>query len=220
MRGRFITLEGGEGAGKSTQASRLAAWVREQGHRVVETREPGGSPGGEILRDVLVNAEADRWDAVGEALILSAARRDHLRQVIWPALRDGQWVICDRFADSTRAYQGYGHGLSAEALDILYELVAGPFGPDLTLILDMDPREGLRRARSRGPLTRFETLDIEFHSRVRLGFQEIAGREPERCSIIEADSDADTVTARILGCVRERIETWCADDDMIGGGVT
>ncbi len=220
MRGRFITLEGGEGAGKSTQARRLASWLRDQGHSVVETREPGGSPGAEALRAVLVEAPTDGWDAVGEALILSAARRDHLRRVIWPALRQGAWVVCDRFADSTLAYQGHGHGVSPEVLETLYELVAGPFGADLTLVLDLDPNVGLMRARTRGAMTRFECLDVDFHTRVRLGFLDIAGREPERCAVIPADGDESAVTTRMIRAVRARIEAWSADEDMVTGGVS
>ncbi|MBB4265820.1 dTMP kinase [Roseospira visakhapatnamensis] len=220
MRGRFITLEGGEGTGKSTQARHLAAWLRARGHTVVETREPGGSSGAEALRAVLVDAPVDGWDAVGEALLLSAARRDHLRHVIWPALRRGDWVVCDRFADSTLAYQGHGHGLAPETLEVLYELVAGPFGPDLTLVLDLDPNVGLMRARARGAVTRFEALDIAFHARVRLGFLDIAGHEPERCTVIAADGDEDTVTARTIKAVQARIEAWSADEGMLTGRVS
>jgi len=220
MRGRFITLEGGEGAGKSTQACYLADWLRVRGHKVLETREPGGCWGAEALRGLLIDPpDGTHWDPVGEALILSAARRDHLRQVIWPALDQGTWVICDRFADSTVAYQGYGHGIPLDTLETLYDLVAGPFAPDLTLILDLDPVVGLARARSRGALTRFERLDAAFHGRVRAGFLDIARRTPERCAVIAADGEEEVVTRRTLDALEASMRTWAEDEaDAVSGG--
>lgn len=136
MRGRFITLEGGEGAGKSTQVRLLADALRRAGHDVVVTREPGGTPGAEQIRALLVQGDTGRWDAVTEALLLFAARRDHLVKTIWPALDRGDWVVSDRFSDSTLAYQGYAHGMGTELIERLYALTVGEFQPDLTIMLD------------------------------------------------------------------------------------
>jgi len=217
IRGRFITLEGGEGAGKSTQARRLAATLRDRGLEVIETREPGGSEGAERLRSVLLDGAADCWDPVSEALIFAAARRNHLQHTIRPALDRGAWVICDRFADSTTAYQGYGHGVSLETLETLYDVTAGPFGPDLTLILDVPPTTGLSRAALRGVVNRFEGLDRAFHHRVHLGFHDIAVREFERCILIDAMGAEDTVAARVQAAVEARMADWAADADAVGG---
>ncbi|MBB4284737.1 dTMP kinase [Roseospira goensis] len=216
-RGRFITLEGGEGTGKSTQARRLAQALRRRGLSVVETREPGGSPGAELLRAVLLEAPAECWDAMSEALILSAARRDHLATTIRPALARGDWVVCDRFADSTLAYQGFGHGVDPATLEQLYDLAVGPFGPDLTLVLDLDPQVGLERAKARGAETRFEHLDIGYHHRVHMGFIDIVAREPERCAMISAAGDEETVEGRILAAVEARMAEWSADADAVEG---
>jgi dTMP kinase len=204
--GRFITLEGGEGAGKSTQISRLADWLKTRGRDVVTTREPGGAPGAEMIRKLLVEGPAERWDGVTEALLHFAARRDHLRTTVWPALERGAWVISDRFADSTRAYQGYGHGLEFEALDRLYEVAVDGFRPDLTLILDLPVEAGLARAAARrGVETRYESLPPEFHQRVRTGFLEIARTEPKRCTVVDASKDIDTIGAAIARIVAERL---------------
>lgn len=204
--GRFITLEGGEGAGKSTQVARLAGWLRSRGHEVVATREPGGSPGAEMIRKLLVEGPAERWDGTTEALLHFAARRDHLRQTVWPALTRGAWVISDRFADSTRAYQGYGHGLDLGTLERLYEAAVGDFRPDLTLILDLPVDAGLARAGARrGVETRYESLPREFHERVRDGFLRIAKAEPKRCAIVDASSDVETVAAAITYLVAKRL---------------
>ena len=143
--GRFITLEGGEGAGKSTQIARLKAWLEGRGKTVVATREPGGSAGAEMIRKLLVEGPAERWDGQTEALLHFAARREHLRTTVWPALASGAWVVSDRFADSTRAYQGYGHGLDLATIERLYEVAVGDFRPDLTLILDLPIETGLPR---------------------------------------------------------------------------
>lgn len=204
--GRFITLEGGEGAGKSTQVARLAGWLRSRGHEVVATREPGGSPGAEMIRKLLVEGPAERWDGTTEALLHFAARRDHLRQTVWPALTRGAWVISDRFADSTRAYQGYGHRLDLGTLERLYEAAVGDFRPDLTLILDLPVDAGLARAGARrGVETRYESLPREFHERVRDGFLRIAKAEPKRCAIVDASSDVETVAAAITYLVAKRL---------------
>lgn len=212
-RGRFITLEGGEGAGKSTQQRRLSAWLRDSGCEVVETREPGGSPGAEEIRKLLVTGTAGRWDAVTEALLHFAARRDHLVQTVVPALERGAWVVCDRFADSTMAYQGYGHGLGREVVTALCDLVVGDLAPDLTLVLDLPVEEGLARAGRRNGTQdagaagedRYEQMDIAFHQRLRDGFHDIVAREPERCLLIDAMGDADTVAERIRAAVIARL---------------
>ena len=209
-RGRFITLEGGEGAGKSTQQRGLAAWLRAGGLEVVETREPGGSAGAEEIRKLLVTGEAARWDPMTEALLIFAARRDHLRQTIEPALARGAWVVCDRFVDSTMAYQGYAQGLGREAVETLYKLVVGDLMPDLTLVLDIPIEEGLKRAKHRNGSTaeaedRYEQMDIVFHERLRAGFHDIVAREPARCVLIDAAGDADSVAARVAAAVSERL---------------
>lgn len=204
-RGRFITLEGGEGAGKSTQARRLATLVGGRGHEVMVTREPGGSPGAEAIRALLVDGATDRWDPVTEAILHFAARRDHLRLTIRPALERGAWVVSDRFADSTRAYQGIVQGAGLDLVEQLYALAVGDLAPDLTLVLDLPVDEGLRRAASRGGENRYERMGIDFHLRLRTAFLEIAAAAPGRCMVIDADADEDTVARRIAAAVAERL---------------
>lgn len=205
--GKFITLEGGEGSGKSTQVKALAAALRDSGREVVETREPGGSPGAEAIRELLIHGESDRWDAVSETLLHFAARRDHLRRVIWPALNEGSWVISDRFADSTLAYQGYGLQLGADFVRRIYDLTVGDFRPDLTFILDLPVQEGLARAAARrGGGERYEGMGIAFHERLRAGFLEIAKAEPERCLVVDAASPAEAVTERLRAALTERLQ--------------
>jgi dTMP kinase len=204
--GRFITLEGGEGAGKSTQIARLKAWLEGRGHRVTATREPGGSPGAEMIRKLLVEGPVERWDGTTEALLHFAARREHLRSTVWPALKRGDWVVSDRFADSTLAYQGYGHGIERRIFEQLYDVAVGAFRPDLTVILDLPVETGLKRAAARrGSETRYESLPIEFHSRVRAGFLEIAKGEPKRCVVIDATGEVDTIAQAIADAVTERL---------------
>jgi len=207
--GRFITLEGGEGAGKSTQIAALAERLRQAGRDVVTTREPGGAPGAEAIRALLVSGATDRWDPLSEALLLFAARREHLVRTIWPALKQGCWVLCDRFADSTMAYQGYGHGVDRALIEALYRAAVGAFRPDQTFVLDLPVDEGLRRANFRetsvaGPEDRFERMDRAFHERLRAGFLAIAAAEPERCSVIDASGTADAVAARIWQAVSDK----------------
>jgi dTMP kinase len=204
--GRFITLEGGEGAGKSTQIARLRAWLESRGHRITVTREPGGSPGAEMVRKLLVEGPTERWDGTTEALLHFAARREHLRSTVWPALKRGDWVVSDRFADSTLAYQGYGHGVDRRIFEQLYELAVGAFRPDLTIILDVPIEIGLKRAAERrGAETRYESLPRDFHARVRTGFLEIAKREPKRCIVIDATGSVDAIAAAIAEAVKERL---------------
>ena len=204
--GRFITLEGGEGAGKSTQVTRLRDWLEKRGNAVVATREPGGAPGAEMVRKLLVEGPAERWDGTTEALLHFAARRDHLRSTVWPALTRGTWTISDRFADSTLAYQGYGHGVDRTMLADLYRISVGDFHPDLTLILDLPIEIGLARAAARrGTETRYESLPTTFHERVRAGFLDIAAANPSRCVVIDANRDIDAIAEAIINAVRERL---------------
>jgi dTMP kinase len=205
-RGRFISLEGGEGAGKSTQIARLADALSRTGVPVRVTREPGGAPGAEAIRTLLVQGEPGRWRPMTEALLHFAARSEHVEATVFPALAAGEWVVCDRFADSTMAYQGYGQGLGRDTVAALYRTVLGDFAPDLTLILDVPVDIGLRRAASRrNDETRYERMDRAFHERVRQGFLDIARREPERCVVIDAARDADAITADILATVAQRL---------------
>jgi dTMP kinase len=205
-RGKFITLEGGEGAGKSTQAALLAAGLRDAGIAVLATREPGGAPGAEQIRALLVDGTVDKWDPAAEALLHFAARRDHLIRTVWPALEQGRWVISDRFADSTMAYQGYGLGLGREAVESLYRIAVGDFAADLTIILDLPVEEGLRRAAGRrGTTHRYERMGLDFHERLRQGFLDIARREPERCVVVDGATEVDKVQAAIHAKVSERL---------------
>ena len=204
--GFFISFEGGEGAGKSTQIRRLAERLQAAGHDVVVTREPGGSPGAEAIRELLVNGAADRWSPVTEPLLMYAARRDHVERVIRPALAQGKVVLCDRFADSTRAYQGAGGDAPASLIASLEEHVLAGTVPVLTLILDLPAEVGLRRAEVRGGAARFESKGLPFHERLRAGYLEIARREPERCVVIDADAELDAVTAAIADAVTQRLD--------------
>ena len=204
--GRFITFEGGEGAGKSTQVRLLEQDLRAAGCTVVVTREPGGSFGAEAIRALLVSGEVNRWDPWTEALLHSAARRDHLLRTVWPALEKGAWVLCDRFLDSTMAYQGYGHGLDPRGIEQLVCLVMGSFRPHLTLILDLPVEEGLRRAAGRGGgEDRYERMGLDFHRRLRQGFLEIARLEDRRCVVVDATRPADAVQAEVARLVRLRL---------------
>jgi dTMP kinase len=206
-RGKFITLEGGEGAGKSTQARILKAALEARGRRVVLTREPGGSPGAEQIRALLVSGDPQRWTALAETLLFLAARADHLARLIEPSLAEGAWVISDRFSDSTFVYQGIARGLGVEKVRSLHEAAFGDLKPDLTVILDLPAEEGLRRAQGRGEgaETRFEKFDSRFHERLRGAFAELAARENSRCVLIDAGKDQDTVAASVWACLEERL---------------
>jgi dTMP kinase len=205
--GRFITFEGGEGTGKSTQVRRLAGRLHEAGQEVVLSREPGGSPGAEEIRRLLVTGEADRWTSTAETLLLYAARSDHLDRVIRPALERGAWVLCDRFADSTRAYQGAAGGVSPGLLSALEHEVLDGDSPDLTLVLDLPAAAGLERASGRGGSeNRFESKAGGFHDRLREAFLEIAVAEPERCVVIDAAAEEDEVARAVWSVVRERLQ--------------
>ncbi|MFL5268787.1 MAG: dTMP kinase [Stellaceae bacterium] len=203
--GKFITIEGGEGAGKSTQVRLLAEALGRAGIPVRVTREPGGSPGGEAIRRLLLEGEGERWDAISEALLLVAARRVHVRRVIAPALAEATWVVSDRFADSTLAYQGYGKGIPLDQLAAFHRFALDDFAPDLTLILDLPAEIGLARAAIRSTADRFERLDHEFHQRLRRGFREIASSNLTRCVLIDASGDLQAVHSAVLAAVRERL---------------
>ena len=207
MTGRFITLEGGEGTGKSTQIRRLAAALEEKGIQVLATREPGGSPGAEQIRKLMVEGEPGRWDAITETLLAYAARADHVARTIGPALRAGSWVISDRFNDSTFAYQGAGRGVPRETIRRIDAAVLDDFQPDLTLVLDLDVKLGLERALSRGPSeNRFEKFGSDFHEKLRQSFMDIARRNPERCRVIDASGTEDQVAEAILAAVSRRFD--------------
>lgn len=196
MSARFITFEGGEGAGKSTQAARLVAQLREQGIDVVPTREPGGTPGAEAIRALVVEGEPDRWDAVTEALLMNAARADHVARLIRPALAAGRWVVCDRFVDSTLAYQG-AKGLAAADLLETHRFATGDLWPDLTLVLDLPIALGAARAAARGGSDRFERTGGDFHDRVAAAFRHVAHQEPDRVRLIDAAGEPDVVAAAV-----------------------
>jgi len=204
-RGRFITFEGGEGAGKSTQVRLLAEALSRRGLDVVTTREPGGAPSAERIRTLLVEGEA-RWDPVTEALLHTAQRREHLVRTVWPALERGAWVISDRFADSTTAYQGAGQGVTPEQLGALYWMIAGEFRPDLTIILDLPVEEGLKRAAGRGGKEdRYERMGMDFHQRIRDAFATIARTHPERCVVISALGVPDDVHKSVLAAADAKL---------------
>ena len=211
-KGKFITLEGGEGAGKSTQARLLAEWLATRGIATVVTREPGGTPLAESIRGLLLGALDGSTDALTEALLFNAARRDHALRLIRPALDAGKWVICDRYADSTRAYQGAGGQLDGSIVQRLEDWVTADARPDLTLILDLPEAVGLQRATARhaaspvgGIRDRFESADLAFHLRLRLMFLRIAGSEPDRCTLIDAQPAAEAVAEVIRAAVSQRL---------------
>jgi dTMP kinase len=200
---RFITLEGGEGAGKSTQARLLAERLKAAGIDVLVTREPGGAPNAEAIRALLFGGGG--WDRTTELLLFAAARREHLVQTIWPALAARRWVVCDRFADSTMAYQGYALGLGADAVEAVNAVTIGTFAPALTLMLDLPVEIALARTKQRGGKSdQFESLDGDFHERLRRAFLAIAKQAPKRCRVIDASGPPAAVAAAIWSAVAER----------------
>ena len=209
--GVFISFEGGDGAGKSTQIAKLAEALRAAGRDVVVTREPGGSEGAEAIRALLVEGAADRWSPIAEALLMYAARADHLQRTILPALDRGGVVISDRFADSTMAYQGLAGDLGEDAVKRLHALVVGDRDPDLTLVLDLPPQEGLARAGARAGSAkdakeaRFEEKGSAYQRRVREAFLKIASDNPARCAVIDAAGAPDDVAGRVLAAIRARL---------------
>lgn len=205
--GRFITLEGGEGAGKTTLAKALAAGLQARGLETLITREPGGTPNAEALRHLLVEGETGRWSPLAETLLLYAARADHVERLIKPALEAGTWVICDRFSDSTRAYQGAAGGLAAERIAQIDAACLDGLGPDLTFMVDLDPELGLERTRTRGEdATRFERQPSAFHHALRQAFLEIANADPDRCVILDGSQSPDIVFERALLAIQDRLE--------------
>ena len=212
-RGRFITFEGGEGAGKSTQAGLLADTLRTAGCDVVVTREPGGSPIAEAIRGLLLDNEAGPRGALTEALLFAAARADHLEALIRPALARGAWVISDRFADSTRAYQGGAGALPAGVIDQLEHMVVGDSRPDLTILLDLPAATGLARAQARqresgradAAADAFEARDLVYHERLRAAFLAIAEAEPRRCVVLDGTRPSGTIAAEVWSVVSDRL---------------
>jgi len=203
--GLFITFEGGEGTGKSSHAKLLVERLRGMGRDVVHTREPGGTPQGEALRGLLLGGDVARWSAQAEALLNYAARDTHLRDVIRPALARGAFVVCDRFMDSTRAYQGFAGGASMTLIDRLEAEIVGETRPGLTLVFDVEPEVGLARAGRRGSADRFESREMAFHRKLREGFLEIAAREPGRCVKIDSNRPVETVSEEVWSTVADRL---------------
>ena len=208
--GKFITFEGGEGAGKSTQIKHLAAHLESQGIPVLTTREPGGSEGAEAIRELLVTGEPDRWDASSEALLNFAARRNHVETVIKPALEKGIWVLSDRFADSTTVYQGLAGGLGEDNIKKLYDLTLGTFAPDLPPILDLPAELGLKRSNRRHQISasnedRYERKDKAFHQDLRAGFRKVARDNPERCVLVDATGSEEKIEKAIRRILKDRL---------------
>lgn len=208
MRGKFITFEGGEGTGKSTQAAMLAGHLESYGLAVALTREPGGSPGAEIIRHVLLTGAAKPLGADVEAMLFAAARDDHVQCTILPALQSGKWVVCDRFADSTRVYQGTLGQVDQKLINVLERVSVGELSPDLTVILDLPVQVGLERAKLRrgnAEADRFEGEGAEFHEKLREAYLAIAAREPDRCVVIDASAAKDVVADAIWQAVQSRL---------------
>ncbi len=206
--GRFITFEGGDGCGKTTQSRRLLKTLETAGVPAVLTHEPGGTPGADAIRALLVQGDAARWNPMSELLLHFAARADHVERVIRPALEAGTWVICDRFVDSTLAYQGYGQGVEAKLLHQLHQLSIGGMEPELTLVFDMDTETALARARVRdNGKNRYEKMDVGFHRRLHEGFRKIARENPERCVTIDASGTIDAVHEAVITAVNTRLGT-------------
>ena len=204
MTGRFLTFEGGEGAGKSTQARLLAATLKDRGIEVVLTREPGGTEGAEAVRGLLLGGSIGRWDSRAEALLFAAARADHVEKLIRPALAAGRWVICDRFLDSTRAYQG-AQGVADDDVTALHRFGSQGLMPDRTLLLVLPPEQGAERAalRDAGEDDRFSARDAGFHRRVARGFDAIAAAEPDRVRRVDASADQESVAATVLAQITD-----------------
>jgi dTMP kinase len=206
MAGFFISLEGGEGGGKTTQNNRLCSWLQEQGYDVVQTREPGTTPGGLAIREILLRGDVDRWLPMSELLLFYAARHDSVERVIKPALAAGKVVVADRFIDSTLVYQGYGRGLPLETINTIRRAAIGDLMPDLTLIFDVDAKTALRRSEGKYKGEhRFEQIGEEFHARIQHGFHDVAAKNPDRCALIDAIQPLESVTAEMFGIVKTRL---------------
>ena len=209
-RGRSITFEGGEGTGTSTQIKKLAERLNAAKLRTLVTREPGGSPGAEIMRHLVLSGMGKLLGSDAETLLFAAARDDHVRTVIEPALNQGTWVLCDRFFDSTRAYQGSLGSVPMGVIKAMQRVTIGDLKPDLTIILDLPVELGLKRAaerRSSGTPDRFEGEDLRFHEELRQAYRQIAAEDPQRCALIDADADPETVAARVWKALRDHVFT-------------
>ena len=206
MNNLFITFEGGEGSGKSTQVGLLKDYLDSQSLNTIITREPGGTPSAKILRDLLTRGKVDKWTAMSEALLMWAARYEHIVDVIDPALKAGKNVICDRFYDSTYAYQGIAHNLGIDKMEKLKELIIGDIEPDLTFILDIDPKIGLKRSLERSNLeNRFESYDIDFHNKIRNAFLNISKQNKDRCIVIDASISKQEINKIIISEINQLI---------------
>jgi dTMP kinase len=203
-RGRFVTLEGGEGAGKSTQLRRLVRRLEALGLDLLVTREPGGTEGAEAIRELIVHGPAERWRPLSELYLFMAARDDHLQRAILPALERGAWVVCDRFADSSRIYQGYAGELGIELVDRLQAPLLAGHLPDLTVLLDLPVEAGMARCAARGAMARFEAKGRAYHERVREGFLMLAAREPRRFVVVDASRDEEAVADAVWQAVATR----------------
>jgi dTMP kinase len=222
-RGRFITFEGGEGSGKSTQIKTLSERLNGTKLRNIVTREPGGSPGAEIMRHLLLSGMGKLLGPDAETLLFAAARDDHVRTVIQPALNQGTWVLCDRFSDSTRAYQGRAGRVAPSILNAMQRVTIGDLKPDLTIILDVPVEVGLKRAAARrglGAPDRFEAEDLKFHEDLRDAYRQIAAEDPQRCVLIDASAEPDTVAARVWTAVRDHLLTIATSASPTSATVT
>ena len=198
MRGKFITFEGGEGAGKSTQITFLKETLLARGHRVLQTREPGGTKNSESLRELILHPPERVWSPMTELLLHFASRHEHIENFIVPALQDGRWVLCDRYIDSTIAYQGYGKGIDVTLIQKLHAFIQNDLNPDLTFIFDIPVEVGLSRAQRRGTSDTYENMDLSFHQNLRKGFIEIARNDPNRCYIVDGTAKIDNIRRNIL----------------------
>ena len=204
-RGQFISFEGGEGAGKTTQAEKLVAALDAAGIEAVLTREPGGTYGAERIRDLVLEGTSDRWSGMTELLLMYAARLDHVEKLIRPALERGAWVVSDRFADSSLAYQGIARGLGETKVTALHDVVMDGFAPDLTILFDIDPVMAQRRVETRGEaLTRFDGESMEFHNSLRDAFRKIAGDNPERVVTVDAVGPKERITTQVFAAIAKR----------------
>ena len=207
MRNQFITFEGGEGSGKSTQINLLHNFLIEKGKDVVSTREPGGTPSAEIIRDLLTKGDADRWSPATEALLMWAARSEHVEKLIKPSLDKGKWVLCDRFYHSTYAYQGVGHNLGIENMRIIKKIIIGEITPNLTFILDIDPVNGIGRTKNRvSNEDRFEKMNLAFHNNLRKAFIQFSKKNPKRFIVIDAELSLEKISEIISSEVQTRFQ--------------
>jgi len=194
MKNYFITFEGGEGSGKSTQIDFLSDFLKKKGAKVLSTREPGGTPSAEIIRDLVTKGDPNKWTPLTESLLMWASRTEHVEKLIRPSLEDGKWVLCDRFYHSTYAYQGIGHNLGIEKMKAIKNIVLGDFKPDLTFVLDIDPLVGIERTKKRNSgEDRFEKMNIDFHNKLRHAFIEISKEDPHRFVLIDGELDINSI---------------------------